>query len=347
VANSYPSPIVLPDAVILGTGRVLTGGPTSAQRLAEVANYLIGNMARGTVGQAWPDSHFYHVSDSLLECLRYKIAVPPGATTATVRVFAGATTSTGVVRVVSTQGGDTLDLDIDSAADIYVSGTIDIGEDDGMEEIVVSLKGGDGATDRITLLSFGIVPDPIASPLPATGAIGNAIPLGVSRFAVDESAPAWLYQALIDDLVAARDDYPRTVAIWSAGADGMTGPAVVHQMLPQLFRYLADGHMGLGDELSEDVTIHARLTEQAESRAVHIAQAPDLGRRIGLQGNGVATASAGAGAATDWKIGTAPVQHVVGGQVPYEMLDVEVDPTKGDKPVIRSLTVVAVAVADA
>jgi hypothetical protein len=351
MANAYPDPVVLPDPQTFATTAILTGGAGAALELARVSNYLLGNMGRNTVGQAWPDGHFTHQSTSFQEALRYKVPVPPGCTSLTVRVSAGASggaAESGAVRVVSTEGADALNINITAAAEGYYSGTVTVDRDaDGLEELVVSLSGNTRSTTPriLTLYSIGFEPEIDATPLPSTGKVGDAFPLGVTTIlGADDAAPAWLYQALADNLQALRDDYPRAIGVWSAGNSALTGTGIHHVAFEQMFRWLALGRLPQIVERfnsPETATVHARMAGIADASSVNVNRAPDFAPQRSMSIEGTQTAATAAGvAAPSWQDGQAPVLlgELVGG---IETLGVEFDLSRGGRPQVDSLTVVA------
>ena len=351
MANEYPDPVVLPDPQTFATGSILTGGTGQALELGRLSNYLIANMGRDTLGQAWPDGSLVHESAAFQEALRYKVPVPPGCTSITVRVWAGAAGGNpepGAVRVVSTEGADTLDIAITAAAPGYYSGSVTVDRDaDGMEELTVSLVGNTKtATPRaLTLYSIGFEPAIQASPLPSTAKIGDATPLGITTiFAPDDAAPAWLYQALCDNLEALRDDYPRALGIWSAADSAISGADAIHQMPAQLFKWAAFGRLpAAGAEIpTEDLTVHARMVSLATARDLRFAVSPSQAAGDIMPSDGEVGASTTAGAAAAaWKDGTVEAVQLLDAAGRVEVLVAEFDASKGSLPQVVSLTVLA------
>lgn len=352
MSNQYPNPVVLPDPQAFAPSEILKGGAGAALDLGRVSNYLIGNLGRDTLGQSWPEGSMAHQSDNVWqEALRYKVPIPPGCTSLTVRIFAGASgapAAPGGLRVASTEGADSVDLSVTTAAGAYFTDTLTVDRDgDGMEELTVSLNGntaGSGA-QTVTLYDIAFEPEIDASPLPNTK-VGDAIPLGVTKiFGVDDAAPAWLYQALATNIQVLRDDYPRALGIWSAGNGGLSGADVLHKMLPQLFRWVAFGRLPQGAALvpAESVTVHARMVGLAATATeLRFNSEPRLGAEDIMPAAGVAATSTAAGAAAAaWKSGTVPAVRLTPGPDGLETLVAEFDVSKGSEPEVVSLTVLA------
>jgi len=355
MANAYPDPVVLPDPQTFATTEILTGGGGAALELGRVSNYLLGNMGRNTVGQAWPDGHFTHQSDNTFtEALRYKVPIPPGCTSLTVRAAAGSTGWTGAgtnaatIRVASTEGAASVDIDTTATAtDTYLTGTLTVDRDaDGLEELVISLAGSsNGTPETITLTGVCFEPAIDATPLPSTGKIGEAFPLGTTVIlGADDAAPAWLYQALADNMQALRDDYPRAIGVWSAGNSALTGTGIHHTAFNQLFRWLAFGRMGEGGGLfpfRERITVHARMAGLADASSVNVNRSPEFAPQRSMSVEGTPTAATVAGiAAPSWQDRAADID-LQGGAGLLENLGIEFDLSRGGRPQVDSLTVVA------
>lgn len=260
MANTFPSPITLPDPNAFGTGQKLLAGPLEYLFTTMNHCYAEGH-ATNVVQQQWADSLCSWNGVKINACTWRIPVISDDHVTVDCWVYASATVNPGTIHFSSLLAAATVNAAVAVGAAAWVNLpalTVSVGGS--YEDIIMDLEAGAGGTITVerVLVRYPALTSPLGTTVPTTG----FVPFGSGYWTADEALPSYAGVSLstgLSDLLARQ----RVLASWSGLSNIQAYSTAARLTLP------GGVHPGTGNQFNGGNRISANpVSRGALDRAV-------------------------------------------------------------------------------